>query len=312
MMKALGWAVLSLAGAVLLAACSGKAGAGSSQPGPQSVDVQTGVGPIPLTAGQETTLCVVKPLNNAEDMVLTGFDMNLTPGSHHLLVYLTDAGEADTPYPCSPFTGVAVGNDVPLAFANTENVTFAFPQGVAMDIPANSMVKIEAHYINTTSGDLQGQGAVTLHGTTKATAPAYQAANFLAFGTLNIHIPPNATYSTGPIFQAAEAGMHLVLITTHEHRLGTRAQVWASSAAGDLSNQIADDRDWANPAWRVLPSQVDFDGTNGLTYQCDWTNTTDQTITFGESALDEMCIIAGYYYPSQGVYGCLDGRCKFR
>ena len=303
---------MSLAGACCVAACSGKTGAGPSQPGPVSADVHTGIGPIALQPGQETTVCVVKPLNNADDMVLNGFDMNLAPGSHHLLVYLTDAGATDTPYSCSPFTGVAVGNDVPLAFANTDHVSFAFPDGVAMDIPAGSMVKIEAHYINTTQGDLQGQGTVTLHGTTKASAPPYQPANFLAFGTLNINIPPSSTFSTGPVFQAAQAGMHLVLITTHEHRLGTRAQVWASSAAGDMSNQIADDTDWANPAWRVLPAQIDFDGTNGLTFQCDWTNTTDQTITFGESALDEMCLVAGYYYPSQGVYGCLDGRCRFR
>jgi hypothetical protein len=276
------------------------------------MDVQTSIGPIPLTAGQETTVCVVKPLGNADDIVLRSFDMNLAPGSHHLLLYLTDAGPTDTPYPCTPFTGVAIGNDVPLAFANTEQVSFAFPDGIGMDIPAGSNVKIEAHYINTTASDLQGQGQVTLHGTAKSAAGAYQAANFLGFGTLNIHIPPNSSFSTGPIFQAAQAGMHLMLITTHEHRLGTRAQVWASSAAGDMSNQIADDKDWANPAWRLLSTPVDFDGTNGLTYQCDWTNTTDQTVTFGESALDEMCIVAGYYYPSQGVYGCLDGRCRFR
>jgi hypothetical protein len=276
------------------------------------MDVQTTIGPIPLTAGQETTVCVVKPLGNTADMVLQSFGMDLAPGSHHLILYLTDAAEQDTPFACTPFTGVAIGNDVPLAFANAEKVNFAFPDGVGMDIPAGSNVKIEAHYINTTASDLQGQGSVTLHGTAKATAPAYQAANFLAFGTLQINIPPSSSFSTGPKFQAAEAGMHMMLVTTHEHRLGTRAQVWASSAAGDMSNQIADDQDWANPAWKLLGSPVDFDGTNGLTYQCDWTNTTDQTVTFGESALNEMCIVAGYYYPSKGVYGCFDGHCRFR
>jgi hypothetical protein len=306
-----GWLAFPLLCACALVACSGSSGSGSSS-SPQTMDQQTGIGPIPLAAGQETTVCVVKPLGNTDDMVLQGFDVSLAPGSHHLLVYLTDAAEVDTPYPCTPFTGVAIGNDVPLAFANTDNISFAFPDGIGMDIPAGSNVKIEAHYINTTASDLQGSGQVTLHGTSKSSAPPYQAANFLGFGTLHIDIPPNASYSTGPQFQPAQAGLHLMLITTHEHRLGTRAQVWASSAAGDLSNQIADDKDWASPAWRLLSTPVDFDGTNGLSYQCDWTNTTDQTVTFGESALNEMCIVAGYYYPSQGVYACFDGRCRFR
>jgi hypothetical protein len=298
---------LPLLGLVALLACSSSSGstAGSS-------DLQTGIGPIPLAAGQEETVCIVKPLGNAEDLLLTGFDMNLAPGSHHLIAYRTDAGEVDTPYACAPFTGVAIGKDVPLAFANADTVSFAFPAGVGIELPAQSMVKIEAHYINATAKALEGKGTVTLHATPKASAGTFQVADFMAFGTFNINIPPNSSMSTGPVFQAAEAGLHMNLITTHEHRLGTRAQVWASSKAGDLSTKIADDKDWASPAWTKLSPQVDFDGTNGLTFQCDWTNTTDKTITFGESALDEMCIVAGYYYPSKGVYGCFDGHCEFR
>jgi hypothetical protein len=311
-MKIVAGLALGLLTVSALAACSGQTAPGGARGAPGPQDVAVGIGPIPLAAGEETTLCVVEPLGNADDAVLHGFDMHLAPGSHHLIVYLSDANEADTPFPCSPFTGVAVGNDVPIAFANTDDVTFAFPEGIAMDLPAGAMVKIEAHYINTTSAPLQGQGDVTLHTTPKSSTPAYRPANFLAFGTLHIDIPPNSTYSTGPIFQPALAGMNLVLVTTHQHRLGTGIKVWASSSAGDTSNQIADDTDWANPAWRMLPQPVAFDGTNGLTYQCDWTNTTNATVTFGESALDEMCIIAGYYYPSQGIYGCIDGHCRFR
>jgi Copper type II ascorbate-dependent monooxygenase, C-terminal domain len=43
-----------------------------------------------------------------------------------------------------------------------------------------------------------------------------------------------------------------------------------------------------------------FDGSNGVAYQCTWNNTTGQVITFGESALQEMCFMWMYYYPSHG------------
>jgi hypothetical protein len=35
-------------------------------------------------------------------------------------------------------------------------------------------------------------------------------------------------------------------------------------------------------------------------------------VSFGESALDEMCFVGGYYYPSQGMDLCLDGMCQLR
>ena len=50
-----------------------------------------------------------------------------------------------------------------------------------------------------------------------------------------------------------------------------------------------------------------MNGTNGLSYQCDWNNTTKSTVTFGESALDEMCFIGGYYYPGHGFDIRIDG-----
>jgi Copper type II ascorbate-dependent monooxygenase, C-terminal domain len=296
--------------AAVLVSCSSGSGSSSSS---GSTNLQASIGPIPLKPSEETTVCMVMPLGNTEDVVLDGFDMKLAPGSHHLIAYLTDAAvTAPNTFACSPFTGVVIGTDIPIAFANAEDIDFSFPKGVAMDIPANSNIKIEAHYINATPNELQGHGQVTFHATPKSSAPPYQAANFMAAGTVDINIPPNSSYSTGPLFTSPPAGTHMVLVTTHEHRLGTRAQVWSSAKEGDLSNEIADDRNWASPAWRTLAPQVDFDGTNGLTYQCDWTNTTDQTIQFGESALDEMCIIAGYYYPSQGLIGCIGHDCKTR
>jgi hypothetical protein len=114
------------------------------------------------------------------------------------------------------------------------------------------------------------------------------------------------------MFQAGPAGAHYFLASTHQHRLGTGIQIWESAKQGDMSNQIVYDHDWANPSWKLLAPEYVFDGTNGLTYQCDWDNTTDQTVTFGESALDEMCFVGGYYYPSKGFQFCMNGHCGYR
>jgi len=241
--------------------------------------------------------------------VMNGYDINLAPGSHHLIVYMTSAPLASDPVNCSPFTGLALGTDVPIAFAGKQQVSWAFPAGVAVEIPANQNIKIEAHYINTTADDLQGHGDVTFHTTPKDSAPAYQPAGFAFYGTTNINIPPNSTVTTPQIFQAGPSGTHLISTFSHQHRLGTGVQVWASAQQGDMSDQIVNDVDWSNPTWKAIVPEFSFDGTSGLTFQCTWTNTTNQTVGFGESALDEMCFTGGYIYPGSGLDFCVDGGC---
>jgi hypothetical protein len=297
--------------ALSLDACSGHS-ADSTSTSEAGGPLQANIGPIDVPAGVETTQCIVVPLGNTEDVVMNGYTITLSEGSHHLIVYLTSAAEQDDPINCIPFAGIAEGTDLPLVFGNKRSVTWAFPTGIAVGIPANQMIRIEGHYINTTANDLQGTGNVTFSTVPASTAPPFQPAGFDFFGTTKISIPPNSTYTTGPIFQQALAGTHLISVTTHQHRLGTGAAMWASAQAGDLSDQITDDLDWSNPSWRLISPQYDFNGTNGLTFQCNWTNTTDETVGFGESALDEMCFVGGYYYPSQGLDLCVDGQCQLR
>jgi hypothetical protein len=303
--------------ALSLAACSGGSSSSGSGPAPATEgagDSTVAIGPIPVAAGGEETVCIVVPFGNTEDVVVNSIDVNLAPGSHHLIVYKTNVAPTTTPYACQPFLGIALGTDTPLMLANKLDVSWTFPKGVAQDVPANSYVKIEAHYINASARAIEGKGQVKFHTTPKSAAGSYQPAGFAFWGTTNIDIPPNASASTGMQFQAGMAGTHLVSVSTHQHRLGTGVMAWESATSGEQSTQIAKDLDWSNPSWSLLAPQYDFNGKNGLSYECSWTNTTDQTISFGESALDEMCFVGGYYYPSKGrgLDLCINGHCEDR
>ncbi len=253
-------------------------------------------------------MCITKDLGNTEDLVISGYTAALDPGSHHLILYAsTDTKENLTPTPCMPFVGLAEGNVVPLVLVNKLNISWAFPTGVAVEVHAHQMVRIEAHYINATAEDIMGVGTVTFQGTPKASAPPFTPASFFFWGTEKINLPPGAQSTVGPNFQAGTAGTHVISILTHQHELGTGVQVWASAQAGDTSNRIVNDTDWSNPSWRSLTPQLDMNGTNGFSYQCEWYNKTQSTVSFGESALDEMCFIGGYYYPAHGFDLRIDG-----
>jgi hypothetical protein len=43
----------------------------------------------------------------------------------------------------------------------------------------------------------------------------------------------------------------------------------------------------------------------GFDITCSYHNTSNQRVTFGESANDEMCFFWAYYYPSRGSHVCV-------
>jgi hypothetical protein len=272
----------------------------------------TGVGPIDVAASEEKTVCILKRLDNVEDIVATSFVTDLSAGSHHLIVYRSTAtAEQTTPFACSPFQGLLTG-DVPLVIVTRSHLDYALPPGVGVQLAKGQMLKIEAHYINATSAPIVGSATVSVNGSSVAEAGSFQAADVGLWGTTNINVPPRGTFSTPVNFQAGIAGTKVFALTTHEHQLGTEAQVWSSSKAGDVADSVTDDTDWANPALKTFAPAIPFDGTSGLSYQCKWSNTSDTAVAFGESALNEMCFVILYYYPSHGTDICLDGNCQGR
>jgi hypothetical protein len=309
----LAWA---LTAGCLIAAANGCGGSKSSAPPSGSLQPNVGtasIGPLTIDAGGEETVCIVKRLDNTEDIMATSFVADLAPGSHHLIVYKsTDTEENLTPFACSPFVGLIDQTAEPLMLVNKLHLQYDFPPNVGMMLPAGQMLRIEAHYINTTAAQITGQGNITVHGIPTAQATGYQNADFGFWGTTRINIPAKSAYTTPVHYQGGLAGSKIFGLTTHQHQLGTRVQVWQTSGlqtAPADSALVMDEQDWSNPALKAFDPPLSFDGTDGFSYQCSWQNSTDQTVSFGESALDEMCFVGFYYYPSQGFDICVDGHC---
>jgi hypothetical protein len=271
------------------------------------------IGPIDVAANEEKTVCITKHLGNGQSLVVSSITASLAPGSHHLIVYrVTDTQENLTPTACMPFTGLVANEASPLALINRDQFLATLPSGVGIGIAESQMVRVEAHYINPGATAIQGKGTVTFHGIPAASSPPWQPADFAFWGTTNIQIPAHSTATVGPLFQAGIAGTHLISLSTHQHSLGTDIKVWGSAKPGDLSSLLTNQTDWASPAWQSLTPPIDFDGNNGLSYECSWNNTTAHAVSFGESALDEMCFVGGFYYPSKGFDLCINQGCQNR
>jgi hypothetical protein len=274
------------------------------------------IGPLDIAAGGEETVCILKRLNNAQDIMATTFTAKLAPGSHHMIVYKSTAtDEQPDPFSCVPFLGLTDQSAVPIMLVNKLDFQSQFPPNTGIVLPQGQMLRIEAHYINTTAATIQGMGSIEVHGLPMTEATGYQAADFAFWGTTKIDIPPKSAAQTPVLFQPGLAGTNVFAISTHQHSLGTEVQVWQSpsaTTAPDPATQLIDEKSWSNPELKYFDPPVTFNGTNGFSFQCSWQNGGDQAVQFGESALNEMCFVGAYYYPSHGFDLCIDGRCKTR
>ena len=297
----------------------GSAGGGVFVPGGAVTTYEAAMGPFTVPSGVEKTQCITVRLDNDEGAFVRRFRAKLSTGSHHMIVYRSQAqNEMTTPSNCVGFSGLLQG-DHPIFIAQQPESELELPtdngQPVGIEIQPTQMLRIEIHYLNPTGSPIEVTGKVLLD-----TVPLKEdivKSDFGFWGTTKIQIPANSSYSTPIIYQPALAGTKSFALTTHQHHLGTRMRVWYASSADDTDQEpVADATTWADPPLHVYSPALEFPGGSGtessmgLAFQCEWNNTTPYTVGFGEGFNDEMCFLWHYYYPSQGFQYCANGFCQ--
>jgi hypothetical protein len=314
------WAALF----VLCLGCSSTSSApGQGAPGPNGDGGATGdggtvgpdgsftitFGPVTVPPGVEKTQCVTKRLGNPSALHVGTIHNTLGNASHHMIVYrVNDTTEQTTPYDCQPFTDTLdPTKGSPLMITQKKDEVLTLPQGVAYSIAANQMLRLEMHYINP------GSAAVDLTSTSTlipiADADFKDEADFLFIGNPDVSLPPNATTTLGPSFfklPADYADAKFFALTGHEHHLGTNVQVQVATSKTDPGTAVYDvpGWNWAEPKTVFPATPFTVPSGSGFRFTCSWNNTTSQTVSFGESANNEMCFFWAYYYPSKGAKVC--------
>jgi hypothetical protein len=267
-------------------------------------------GPITINPGIENTQCVVKRLGNPERLRVNTVHNVLGGGSHHLVVYrVNDTEERLTPFDCQPFTDTldpAKGST--LMITQKKDDTLKLPAGVAYTLDANQMIRLEVHYINPTKAPIELKATSTM--IPIADADFKFEADFLFIGTPDISLPPNKATTIGPTYfkvpdQYVDA--KFFAITGHEHHYGTNVTVNVASSATDPGTSVYNVPDWKwdEPATVQQEPPFTVPAGGGFRFTCDYNNTTNGTVGFGESANQEMCFFWAYYYPSKGAKVCM-------
>ena len=265
---------------------------------------------VTLQPGEEDTKCVVKRLDNPAALHVGNIHNTLSDTSHHLIVYLvSDTEERLEPFGCQPFADLLnPAKGKPLMISQKHEDELALPKGVGFAIEAGQMVRLEMHYINATASPREASATSTFYAMAEDEVTA--KADLLFVGNPDVKVPPMSKATLGPTFTpvpAALADANFFGITGHTHKFGTSVTVATASDKGKPTQSVYDVENWLwgepetvyhDPAFTVPEG-------GGFEFTCEWNNTTNKELGFGESANDEMCFFWTYYYPSEGAFVCV-------
>lgn len=278
---------------------------GSFEPPPGSESVTWG--PFEVPAGTDSTKCVTKRLGNDGELRVGSIHNELDGVSHHLIVYkVADTEEQPEPYDCDPFADTLdPSKGMPLMITQKQEETLVLPQGVAFTLEANQMIRLEMHYVNP------GAEAVTVSATSTmipiAEGEFVHEAGFLFGGSVDVDVPANAEVTLGPVhidMPPELEGKSFFGFTGHVHKLGIDVRVDMSDADALIPAYAVDGFEWSEPETVYHDPPLVLGAGEGFDITCQWVNTTDQNVGFGEQADDEMCFFWSYYYPSEGSRVC--------
>jgi hypothetical protein len=298
------------AGAAGSAGTAGIVGSGGADAGQAVSSYSVHFGPVSVAAGSEDTQCIVVRLGNPS-AVHVGQIHNLASGTATLvqaiLYKVTDTTEQTTPFECTPFVGMVTQSGMtPLIASQKADDLLTMPQGVAMSLDANQMVRLEVHFMNGAAGAASLSLTSTL--TTVPDTQFQNEASFLFIGDPDISIPPNGSFTLGPVFfplPTALAAVKFFAATGEQHHFGTGLTVSTVTAATDSGAAFYSSQSWNDPPTTTLVPPAQIAAGGGFKFQCSWQNSSATTVKYGVAAGDEACFFAAYYYPSQGPLLCV-------
>jgi hypothetical protein len=271
---------------------------------PPALGIQLISSPVTLAAGQEEYLCwsFVLPATGPLNVVAT--QPQISPhGVHHYAVFTKSGALPANPsaYDCKVMDatwGLVSGGGV-----GTPGLTF--PEGTGMTLEAGTQIVLQLHLLNATSGPEQPVGIVNLVGSNDANLTPV---GLLIAGTLDISIPPHQSAFNVQGGCKAPFDMPNIFATfPHMHQLGTNINL-SLTQQGKTTPDVLIDKAWDFGNQGVYPATGSAKMGDQVSVQCTYNNPSDNTVTFGESTTNEMCLGVLYYYPmAPGGMGGLGG-----
>lgn len=242
-----------------------------------------------LAAGEEGYRCA--RLTVDEDLYIKEFQPIAPLGTHHTLLSVNEEPTApDGIEVCGPndnghvtLLGSGVGEDYSSG---------PLPDGVAYKIPKGSQVNLNLHLFNVQDDALAGLSGVKIRTTTEDKVKEY--AQVTLAGPVMLSIPQGESTSKGTC--TLESDATIFAVSPHMHQLGRYLKALAKPAQGEPVTLYDGPYDF-NEQRQYPVEMLQLRAGDTIEVECTYDNTTDQTVKFGNSSLEEMCFIGLYRFP---------------
>jgi hypothetical protein len=244
--------------------------------------------PFMVQPGQEVFKCqnFMNPFAGKDTAIQTMSSV-LAMGSHHLHLYNLTEG---TSYSIEDCPG---GDFHSLLYATGRPVDqMPYPPGMATKIRGNTGLRVQLHFLNTTSDVLTATSSVKMIPVTDPSTVKNWVAS-IYFNRIYLTVPPGKqTVNTSCSIPSAYGQIGLVRGVSHMHSRGI--EFVAKTSTG---TQLLDDTTWDEPPPHFYDPPIMMNPGDSIDWTCTYQNNTGMTLTFGNSAAtNEMCIFVGRYY----------------
>jgi hypothetical protein len=243
--------------------------------------------PFTVNPGQELFKCQFFKNPFGADVDIKTFENHMAAGSHHMFLFLS-TNNADAPLQDCANGGFEFHPYVFTTQSRDSGLTY--PDTVGMAIPGNQGLEIDAHYINTTQQPITATVQTTLY--VAPNGSVTQHAGVIFMNNVGISVPPGGGETSHSASCTLPFQANVLFVGSHMHSRGT------DFLAVEGGNTLYHTTDWAEPPPMVFSPPMQIASGTNVQWTCKYTNETNQTLMFGESAAtDVMCILTGQYYP---------------
>ena len=260
--------------------------------------------------GEDSNICLSWALGNPEPIWINTVRMEGGPGLHHSNWFYvredTYPGEHGR-WRCTDrgFNSLNAGGSGGVVFAQSTQAVEeaqAFPEGVAIRIPANAVIMGQVHVLNITPEPQRPQ--ITMHLDTIPEAQVETRLNGVAFDYLDLEIKPRmrSEFTMDCDFGVVTRGeidFSLYYLLPHYHALGEKLRLEVIGGPNDGETVFAVNSGIGEPLGQVFDPPIDLRGATGLRFTCGYDNPTDANVGYGIGD-QEMCLALAFIDSRRG------------
>jgi hypothetical protein len=224
------------------------------------------------------------------DTEVSEIDSDMTPGSHHMLLFFQDNATDTNVASCDAlqFQTLLYGAQLP-------QTSLPYPAGVAALIKGTQGFHMQMHYLNlSTTTALKAKVTITFHRAAPGTITQH-AGVFFFNNIRGIWVPANTTKDVTASCSFMRAA-NIIYATAHTHHF---TNSFKAETGGSIIYQT---KSWDNSPLQAYAPPLQVPANQAISWTCNITNSSMDpmnVLTFGESAnTNDMCIFDGQYYPA--------------